>query len=333
MSIHEALVVKIPEIQPHPDPETLRLGIVMIDDYQVVVAKDQWKAGDLAIYIEPDTMVPVDLEEFSFLKKKDTQTHHRIKVIRLRGCYSQGLLVPAPEGSKVGDDFWEKLCLERYEPKVHSGANCSADTAKGPSGIISPKYNLENWRKYGKRMFEHGEPVVITEKIHGCNARFLFHEGEMHCGSRTRWVSKADNVWWTCLEQNPWIEKYCRLNPSHVFYGEIYGNVQSLRYGHGPGEFSFALFDVMDGKTGTYFGATDLIELRSFPDVEVVPVLYVGPYSREVVLEHTDGQTTIKGADHIREGCVVKPAKDGSTRWGRRALKSVSDRYLLKDKG
>ena len=332
MSLHEAIVVKIPKIQPHPDPETTRLGIVMIDDYQVVVAKDQWKEGDLACYIEPDTMVPINREEFAFLKKNEDQTHHRVRVIRLRGQYSQGLLVPAP-GHKVGDDLWKKLELERYEPKVHSGVKFSADTAGAPFGIIAPKYDLENWRKFGK-VFEDGEEVYMTEKIHGTNSRFVFDGNKMHCGSRTRWVRDGDNPWWKCFHNNPEIEEVCRKNPGFVFYGEIYGYIQFLRYGHEPGTSSFALFDVLDGKTGDYLDGSEVFSGR-FSPMKTVPVLYCGPYSRDKVLEHTDGKTKLmKKNAHIREGCVVKPTQETIVRikgiLKRKVLKSVSDKYLIK---
>lgn len=332
MSKHEALVVSIPEINPHPEPETIRLGLVYIDDYQVVVAKDQWKEGDLAVYIEPDTMVPVDREEFSFLKKKEGQAQHRVKVIKLRGCYSQGLLVPAPDDSKVGDDLWDHFGLERYEPTVH--ADTDGQSEKGPS-LIAPKYDLENWRKFGKKLFEYGEEVVITEKIHGANARFVFDEGRMFCGTRTRWIVDAQNIWWECLRQNPWIEKICQMNPRQVLYGEVYGWVQNLRYGHEKGECSFAVFDILDGDSGIYLHAEDILEMQTIKDFQIVPVLYHGPYSREKVLECTDGASLAckNGRNHIREGCVVKPALEKITPFGRVALKSVSDKYLMKDKG
>ena len=72
-------------------------------------------------------------------------------------------------------------------------------------------------------------------------------------------------------------------------------------------------------------------------DVPIVPVLYVGPFSKAVVLEHTDGNTVIQPAhtrnyiEQIREGVVVK-ATDGSyhKHYGRKIAKSVSNAYLLR---
>lgn len=57
------------------------------------------------------------------------------------------------------------------------------------------------------------------------------------------------------------------------------------------------------------------------------------PSSKEVVLEYTDGATTLvagKGA-HIREGVVVKTVQDERhPEYGRKIAKSISAAYLLR---
>jgi RNA ligase (TIGR02306 family) len=74
----------------------------------------------------------------------------------------------------------------------------------------------------------------------------------------------------------------------------------------------------------------NLLQLRAIP---LVPILYVGPFSKEILAQYTDGKETVSGRGvHIREGCVVKPFEeryDDSA--GRAILKSVSDAYLLQD--
>lgn len=64
-----------------------------------------------------------------------------------------------------------------------------------------------------------------------------------------------------------------------------------------------------------------------------VPVLYSGPFSRDVLLALTDGSTTL-GAGHIREGVVVTPISERyDNRIGRVALKNVSGDYLTRKNG
>jgi hypothetical protein len=47
--------------------------------------------------------------------------------------------------------------------------------------------------------------------------------------------------------------------------------------------------------------------------VATVPVLYCGPFSPDVVRQHTGG-TTALGAKQIREGVVIRLVKSGSAR-------------------
>ena len=61
--------------------------------YTACVAKGLFRPGDLAAYLPPDSLVP-DTPEFAFLGE-----HRRIKVRRLRGIYSQGLLIRKWAGS------------------------------------------------------------------------------------------------------------------------------------------------------------------------------------------------------------------------------------------
>lgn len=59
--------------------------------------------------------------------------------------------------------------------------------------------------------------------------------------------------------------------------------------------------------------------------------LYVGPYSKEVVLAHTDGNTTLTMKKQIREGVVVKSYDEiRNQHYGRKIAKSVSEAYLLR---
>src|SRR5258708_7601519 len=94
---HKVEVITIQEVKSHPSAD--RLDIVLIEGYQAVVAKDQFKPGDLAYYVPPDSIVP-DREEFSFLWGSATyeggtpERKRRIGAKRLRGEWSEGVLMP-----------------------------------------------------------------------------------------------------------------------------------------------------------------------------------------------------------------------------------------------
>lgn len=311
MSKHTVDVIRIEEILPHPNADSL--GIIKVHNYTCCVRRADWKVGDLAAYIPPDSIVPAT-EQFSFLG-----TARRIKVKRLRGVYSQGLLVPAPALADAGDDVMEAMNVTHYEPPAPPMSTRGED-AKAPGGWW-PTYDVESWYKY-EHLLVSGEPIAVTEKIHGCNARYMF-DGEMHLGSRTRWkMPNGDHVWGRCLQQNPWIEQWCRTYRNAALYGEVYGQVQDLKYNVGVGEFRLAVFDIWEA--GTWWTRARLI---AYGPEHLVPVLYCGTYDKVTLAQLAEGKSLL--ADHVREGCVVQPLTERTcTEIGRVKLKLVGNGYL-----
>src|SRR3990172_3820195 len=104
-STHRVDVIQV-KMRPHENSDFLSL--IEVYNYTVCVRTADWKDGDLAAYIPPDSVVDTNRPEFAFLKTKDRQ-FERIRVKKLRGVISMGLLVPAPPNSKEGDDVAELL--------------------------------------------------------------------------------------------------------------------------------------------------------------------------------------------------------------------------------
>ena len=353
MSTHEVKVVKLESIFPHPNADALELTNVW--GYQCVIPKNKHKVGDLLAFIEPDYTVPLDRNEFKFLDDGKGKSRQRITMRRFRGEPSYGLLIPAPEGSVEGDNVMDVLGVERYEPPAPKGSGMlTGIQAKGPD-IPVPHYDLENFKKFHS-LFKEGENVILTEKVHGTNARYVFHNGEMHCGSRTTWkmkpgthvkdvtwtdengvevvktITAPECVWWTTLEQNPWIEEWCRNHPDMAIYGEVYGpNVQgsNFHYGKAQGQYGFATFDVLDH--GRWIDNAELFDNPVYCDglLETVSVLYRGPLNVAALEKLAEEDSCYKN-QKVREGVVVKLERGErfDPRHGRVALKYVSDRYL-----
>jgi RNA ligase (TIGR02306 family) len=117
--------------------------------------------------------------------------------------------------------------------------------------------------------------------------------------------------------------------PGIAFYGEVYGWLQDLRYGHTQGKASLVLFDIMDLTNRHWLDYDDFVALAKKLDIPTVPVLYRGPWSKEV-LKHAEGNTLL-GGDHVREGTVIRPVKERfDERVGRVILKFHSEAYLLR---
>ena len=344
-STHKVEVFKIRDVEAHPNAD--RLEIVRFYGYQTVVRKGDFKRGDLAAFVPPDSVV-ADTEQFAFLKGK-----LRIKACKLRGAVSQGLVIHAPAGLGDGDDAAEVLGITHYDPPPQSHASLRNATrlhnnqTKAPP-VASPGYDLETIYKYYDAIPE-GTLVEVTEKIDGCNARFLYNKGKFYCGSRQLWrADDGADLWWNVLHANKWLQRLCKHNPGHVVYGEVYGWVQSLRYGAKDGQYWFRVFDIysrnrflapaeryamIEGalaetlwdRVKSLFGYK--VNRPSLSGVHVPIVRRATPYSFKEITKLAEGESII--ANHIREGVVIKPLVEMSDpRIGRLALKAVSPSYL-----
>ena len=317
MSQHRVEIVRIESVAPHPNADTL--GIVQVFGYFCCVRLADFAPGDLVAYIPPDSVVPAT-EQFAFLGA-DSE-NRRIRVRRLRGIYSQGLLVKAPEESVEGDDVMALLGIKHYEPPIPM--TMGGENERPPAGFW-PKYDVESWPRH-KALFQEGETVYVTEKIHGTNARYVWLDNKMHVGSHTQWKREDEtNLWWRALALNPWIKNWCVSHESALLFGEVFGQVQDLQYGAARNELFVRVFDIYE--SGRYW---DVSELQATLEPEHrVPVLYEGPYSEVAARSLSMGQSTL--AAHLREGCVIRSVPERSDpSVGRVQLKIVSDEYLAR---
>lgn len=332
MSDHSCPVVRV-KLEPHGNADSL--SVVKVEGFQVCVRTEDWTDGDLAVYIPPDSIVP-DIEAFKFLGG-----HRRIKCKKLRGVWSQGMLVAVeaciPDGFREtiyeGKDMAPLGNIMPYvapEPGIPGVPGAPAiGSINGPS-VFTTKYDVESYYR-APNLFNSGEPCIATEKIHGTNARFVWctKKEQFFAGSRTNWWEENEsNTWWRCVRENPWIFDWCQQHSDCILYGEIYG-VQDLKYGLVPGEIDFRVFDI--------FEETRFWDWAAFKAVldyhQRTPVLYEGAFNAREFKTLADGRSVVEGADHIREGIVVRPFVERQhSRHGRVCVKFVSNEYLAKQK-
>lgn len=60
----EANIILVGPVTPHPNADKLEL--TQVGGYQMVVGKGQFKEGDLAVFVQPDCVVP-QTEPFRFI--------------------------------------------------------------------------------------------------------------------------------------------------------------------------------------------------------------------------------------------------------------------------
>lgn len=342
------------EIFPHPNAD--RLEYARVGDYHSIVLKGQFQTGELAAYIPEQAIVPdTILEELGLTGRLAGANKNRVKAIRLRGLLSQGIVYRARPEWERGQDVTDALGITKYEPPVPTSMSGEVWPA-GQDRCI--KYDIENFKRYPDVLTE-SEPVVITEKIHGTWCQLgiipedLAHEehGQL-CVSSKGLASKGllfmphapkneTNLYLRVARQLEFLERFADVDAPLFVLGEVFGaGVQDLGYGASAGSdetLGFRVFDVYAGSPGQgeYLGDAALEAFCQEHGFERAPVLYRGPFSREKLLELTDGEETVSGeAKHIREGVVVRPAVERrDPALGRVQLKSVSADYLLRKGG
>ena len=221
-----------------------------------------------------------------------------------------------------GHDGWMPRPEMPYKPLVTLQ---TVDAVMENASITSARWDIETEMH---NFFANG---VL---VHNSSCRLGLVEGEWMAGSmsvrRRRPEDLSESIYWQPMGLPGVQDLLTHLGASHrqvILYGEVFGSkVQSLAYGQ-VGALGFRAFDLLtDGK---YLDAADFASLCARFDVSAVPVLYRGPYALETVKALSEGATTL-GADHIREGVVVRPAQERTDpKVGRVCLKYIGDPYLF----
>lgn len=194
-----------------------------------------------------------------------------------------------------------------------------------------PEYDVNAFKNATRVTFREGEEVTVTEKIHGSNARYVFIpdndkipkplqvDGKFYAGSHRQWKRTGDNVWWNASTRFRFIEEWCIQHPRQVLYGEVGPTQKGYRYGADKDETFFFAFDVYNSETGEWSWPGN-VGVES-----TVPILYSGPYSKELIAKFVDGPSVVPGAKTLREGIVIHSKER------RLKLKVVSNKFYEGD--
>lgn len=367
MGDHIAQVVRI-TISIHPNAEKLEIGTPDGMEWSCVVGKNQFKTGDLAIYIPVDSIVSETFIKKYLSGSKIEIPGGRIRAVKIRQVPSYGLMVPASAHHVLGQDVTEELGITKYEPPepAFNGPGVRRNrreraAIKGLRKFVNDRFpvytHINDIRSY-KNVLQDGELVEILEKIHGSNLRATLVNLQ---GYKRSWLDKLlcalhlkkvkthqfavgshnvmrsfdfkpTNLYWKMAKKYNLEEKLSKV-PDMIFFGEVFGSsVQELSYGCKVGEQRLAIFDVAKcngpGQI-TYLPWSEVKKLCTELDLPMVPILYEGPWSTDL-FKLSEGDATIEGANHMREGFVVKPSNERvEPRCGRVIFKRRSEKYML----
>lgn len=338
--------VRLEDIEKHPNADAL--DIVKIAGYIAIVQKDRFVPGDMAIYIPEQAVVPQGLlMESGFWNEEENKgmlagpKGDRVKAIKLRGTFSQGIfVVPKNLVIEEGVDYADELGIVKYSPPIP--AHLAGKVFDAGYGGFSYT-DIENIKAY-PGVIEEGEEVVMTEKLHGTCAIFMLRDGQLFVSSKGMAgkglaIDPGDehNFYRRIAVKYGIAEKLATLLTSDKDAVSVYGEglgVQDLKYETTGADPEARFFDIsyVIGPERVYEDPNTLREILGELELPAVPLLYRGPFTQEALEEATNGRETLTGKEvHVREGTVVSPVvprRDDNL--GRVILKSVSEKYLLR---
>jgi RNA ligase (TIGR02306 family) len=329
------------------------IEVVIVDGWKVVVKKGKFQEGDLCVYFEIDSVLPIR-EEFEFLRKgcyvkKDwlaSETNpmgegFRLKTIKLRKQISQGLVIPLGDliGMNEEDDVTDLFGVVKWDPPVPATL---AGKVRGNFPSRIPKTDQERIQNLKEKDLAPyiNDDFEVTIKLDGSSMTMYNIDGRFGVCSRnldldwendqsTTFVSKALN-----MKMNEILLKFGNF----ALQGELIGpGIQGNREGLQTAEFR--LFDIYDVDQGRYLNAfersqmaVDIMNEQALLGVHEDHVLDICPtalkdlkaaqMSVEELLELADGPSI---NNPVREGLVFKSIQNPDF-----TFKAISNEFLIK---
>lgn len=170
-----AYVEKIGSLVEIPGADNIEL--VLIGGWQAITKKGEYKEGDLVVVATTDAVIPQVLSDLmevtNYLRKGQ-----RVRTVKLRGFYSECLIIPTKYIPGYGDQYYEgmdmmeKMGITKYEPPVKMVQLASGRKFKYHQNPFFRVYHKFPNQKNVPDMFNEEDEVVITRKLHGTNARY-----------------------------------------------------------------------------------------------------------------------------------------------------------------
>jgi RNA ligase (TIGR02306 family) len=339
-----ASIRQISDLSPIEGADKIELAT--IDGWKVVVAKDvNHKVGDLIVYCEVDSFLPIE-PEFEFLRKSsykkmaDGNEGFRLKTIRLRGQISQGLILPLKEAYDVfkrntpnmdmgwfeGLDVTEMLNIVKYEPPIPAQL---AGQVKGNFPSFLKKTDEERVQNLTKEypIYKLAK-FYVTEKLDGSSVTYYVKDGVFGvCSRNLDLLEDVNNSMWKFAIESGLRDKLVGLEKNLAVQGEIIGEgIQGNPYQR-IGQ-TVRIFNGFDIDKYDYLSLDDLLELTKILEVKTVPILdldFTLPETIDELLLMAEGKSVLNIKTE-REGLVIR-SHDRKI-----SFKAISNKFLLNEK-
>lgn len=343
-----ATIREIDEIKPIPDADSIECAVV--GGWQVVTQKNEFKKGDIAIYVEVDSWVPTEIAPF-LSKGQEPREYNgvkgeRLRTVKLRGQISQGLLLKVYDFPKVVAayhktriyvpnemfDVTDILGIQKYEPPVPAQLY---GTIKGYFPSYIPRTDQERCQNLVPNVKEWSDNSVtweLTEKLDGSSMTVYIKDGEVGVCSRNLELKEdSSNTLWATARGQGIIDAIQQITELKAFavQGEMIGEgIQGNSYkikGH-----KFYVFDIYDINSGRYLSSSERIAICEKYGLLHVPVISLSETISEdvfVLLKNAEGKSVLNNTTE-REGIVYKAHTIPNT-----SFKAISNRFLMKTGG
>lgn len=343
-----ATVREISAVDPIPDADAI--DVATVGGWKVVVRKGEFQPGDMVVYFEIDSLLPVhDGSPFEFLASRGVRkmlgddgeeiSGHVLKTAKLRGQVSQGLVLSLADlelvnasGNltvKLGEDVTDLLGIVKWEPPLP----ISSGEIIGPfPTVLARKSDVErvqNLVDVYDVLRAHPAGWIATEKVDGSSMTVARdQDSEVYIASRNwRVADDGTNLY---SRANALHSLSGRLRPGEALQAEVYGegiqgNPLKVR------GLQVALFG--------FFRHRSPLPVEVWPEnfgSQAVPEYQISlPETVEELIEMVDGIESLVSPGRKAEG-VVFHTRDGARLDeldGRSCLKVISNKYLLKHGG
>lgn len=283
----------IEKVSKHPNAD--RLDIVNVAGYQCVTQKDLYEEGDLVAYIRTDTVLP----DAEWAKPYKQYSPNRVKAVKLRGEWSEGIIVPIKE-------VLNSLGVQKYEAPAPQQLD-----AKGGLPYDIPKTDeqrFENFRDKDTVLFDK---YLMTLKIDGQSATYGYKldedrffvtsrnlELKQDYGNNYNHVAEL----WGIKEK---LIEYCKkVGKSLAIRGEVYGkSIQSGKHNpHSKKPKNIAFFSMWDIDERRYYRAHEkpLEIIEGEIGLPVVPTYGHVILTPELIKELAEGEHRfVKGYEGV----------------------------------
>ena len=335
-------VARINEIKPIEGADKIEQGV--IGGWNCIIQKGQYKVDDLVAVATTDAVIPQhlsdDMNVTNYLRKGG-----RVRTVKLRGVYSECLIIPIEKTGLFkyefteGKDLMDIMYIYKYEPpavQIQLSSGRKVKYYQNPNFGVYYKFpNLKNV----KGMFTGEDLVEITRKMHGTNARYgIVKKRKMSIWDK---VKRFFGNEWAEYEYVYGSHNVEKGSDSQGFYGtDVWADINkrmgikeklwmyATEYGpkvigegivlygeiYGAGiqknyDYNFSKTDFMGFDVmldGKYVPTYDAWNIITNElELSYVPILYYGDWSQEIQDKHVFNNF-IDGSKVPHEGIVIK---------------------------